>query len=156
MIPPKSGLPLYSANNINLEENSTVYFSVSSQQKKLVKKITQITNDQFIIELYMKMRSPAEKQANVPIVNHVTLSFTLNKDSFVIDSTTNLIRNTLAANKSTAKKSTPVHSKKKHTKKPYTCTKNISIKHEYFIKAICRYFLVYRKKNHHEILDILL
>ncbi|HHL2560861.1 TPA: hypothetical protein ACQ31I_002774 [Yersinia enterocolitica] len=156
MIPPISSPPLYSANNINLEDNSTVFFSISSQQKKLVKKLIHISNAQMIIESYIKIKSPAEEQTKVPIINQVKLSFALNSDSFVIDSTTNLIKNTLGANKSAAKKTAPVRSKKKRKKKPLTSAKNISIRHEYFIKAICRYFLVYRRKNRHEVLDILL
>lgn len=156
MIPPISSPPLYSANNINLEDNSTVFFSISSQQKKLVKKLIHISNAQMIIESYIKITSPAEVQAKLPIINQVKISFALNKDNFVIDSTTNLIISTVGSHKSGAKKLSPVRSKRKHKKKSLAKAKNISIRHEHFIKTIGRYFIVYRKKNRHEILDILL
>ncbi|HDL7748577.1 TPA: hypothetical protein PXP51_004544 [Yersinia enterocolitica] len=147
---------LYSAKDINSEDVTRVFFSVSSQQKKLVKKLTYVSNAQVITDLYIKIKSPAENQTKTEAVNRVQLSVTLNKDSFFIDSTTNLIKHTIDANKSTTKKLFPARSKRKHKKKPLTRAKNISIRHELLIKAICRYFLFYRKKNRHEILDILL
>ncbi|WP_050941490.1 hypothetical protein [Yersinia enterocolitica] len=147
---------LYRAKDINSEDVTRVFFSVSSQQKKLVKKLTYVSNAQVITDLYIKIKSPVENQTKTEAVNRVQRSFTLNKDSSFIDSTTNLIKNTIDANKSATKKLSPVRSKRKHKKKPLTRAKNTSIRHELLIKAICRYFLFYRKKNHHEILDILL
>ncbi|CNL63852.1 hypothetical protein WFP14_03795 [Yersinia proxima] len=155
MIPTISNPTLYSANNINLEEDSIVFFSVSSQQKKLVKKITQITNDQFIIELYIKIRSSAENKTQPPIINKVRVSFVLNHNNFDSNQTASLMKGTIGANKPGARKSSLFRAKRK-SKKSLNNTNNISIRHESFIKATCRYFLFYRKKNRHEILDILL
>ena len=156
MIPKIYKNELYNAKDIHVEENTRVLFSVSSQQKKLVKKLIYVSNAQVITDLYIKIKYPAKNQTKTVVVNRVQLSFSLNKDRFVIDSTTNLIKSTFDANQSAKKKLSPVRSKRKHKKKPLTCAKDISIRHELFIKAICRYFLVYRKKNRHEILDILL
>ncbi|WP_227720009.1 hypothetical protein, partial [Yersinia proxima] len=99
MIPTISNPTLYSANNISLEEDSIVFFSISSQQKKLVKKITQITNDQFIIELYIKIRSSAENKTQPPIINKVRVSFVLNHNNFDSNQTASLMKGTIGANK---------------------------------------------------------